>query len=198
MSKRIIASLIILACALFLLGFYIQSLDFGSCPAIPANATIRTCYHTFEGTDIYITPTGRAVSFVGAVILVLTVPVFVWRSSWWYKHGVWKRGTSSRTKEQIQSAHIRLPRLLLTCVLVRYSGDFMPTRFSNSLMRSASSMRFAETAVDSLSSSACSSFFVTGLSESMCDRRGPLLLEYFGLFRQFRPFFAHSLIVCPR
>ncbi len=66
--KRIIVPLIILGCVLFLIGFYIQTLDFGS--------------------------TGRAVSFIGAVILILTVPVFVWRSSWWYEHGIRKRGTS--------------------------------------------------------------------------------------------------------
>ena len=94
MSKRIIASLIILGSVLFVVGFYIQTLDFGSCPAIPTpvNVTFTNvrCYHTFAGTNIYITPTGNAVTFVGAVILVLTVPVAVWRSSWWSKHGNWR------------------------------------------------------------------------------------------------------------
>ncbi len=87
MSKRIIASLLILGCVLFLVGFYIQTLDFGSCPA--TNITHFRCYHTFEGTSIPISPTGNAVAFVGAVILVLTLAMFLrQRSSWWYKHGI--------------------------------------------------------------------------------------------------------------
>jgi hypothetical protein len=88
MSKRIIASLLILGCVLFLVGFYIQTLDFGSCPANTAQF-IYDCVHVFRGTSIPITPTGNAVAFVGAVILVLTLAMFLrQRSSWWYKHGI--------------------------------------------------------------------------------------------------------------
>jgi hypothetical protein len=74
MSKRILISLMILGGVLFVVGFYITTLEFGyPCPAILVNATIRTCAHTFEGTDIYITPTGRGISFIGAIILVLSL-----------------------------------------------------------------------------------------------------------------------------
>lgn len=85
--KRIIVPLMILGCVLFVVGLYITTLDFGSCPANTAQF-IYDCVHVFRGTSIPITPTGRAVSFIGAVILVLTVPVFVWGSSWWSKHGM--------------------------------------------------------------------------------------------------------------
>ncbi len=89
MSKRIIALLIILGCVLFLVGFYITSLDFGSCPSNYAPTELHPCYHTFEGTRIHIAPTGNMISFIGAVILVLTVAIFMRQhSSWWYKHGM--------------------------------------------------------------------------------------------------------------
>ncbi len=75
-NKRIIISLIILGCVLFLVGFYIQTLDFVS------------CYYTRIYSCIF-TPIVNAITFVGAVILVLTVTVFVrQRSSSWYKHGM--------------------------------------------------------------------------------------------------------------
>ena len=66
-------SLIILGCVLFLVGFYIQTLDFVS------------CYYTRIYSCIF-TPIVNAITFVGAVILVLTVTTFVrQRSSSWYK-----------------------------------------------------------------------------------------------------------------
>ena len=91
--KRIIASLQVVGSALFLVGLYIRTLDFGSCPAIPTSVNVTfansTCYHTFDGTGIYITPTGNTLAFIGAVILVLTLAMFFrQRSSWWYTHGM--------------------------------------------------------------------------------------------------------------
>ncbi len=80
MSKRIVASLLILGCVLILVGLYIRTLDFGSTPMIPANSSL-TYYHTFQGTNIYITPTGNSIAFVGAVILVLTLAMFAGQRS---------------------------------------------------------------------------------------------------------------------
>ena len=82
MSKRIIPLLIILGCVLFVVGFYITTLDFGSCPANTAQF-IYDCVHVFRGTSIPITPTGRAISFIGAIILALSLAVFLRRRSIW-------------------------------------------------------------------------------------------------------------------
>jgi hypothetical protein len=104
--KRIIGSLLVLGCVLILVGLYIRTLDFGSCPAIPTAVNVTfansTCYHTFDGTGIYITPTGNIVAFIGVVVLVLTLVMFLRpRSSSWYKHGMWERyiGKKSRSEK---------------------------------------------------------------------------------------------------
>jgi hypothetical protein len=58
----------IVGIGLVLAGIGVISEDVGSCPAMPVGVT--GCYHTFAGTSMPITPTGVAISSMGAIIAV--------------------------------------------------------------------------------------------------------------------------------
>ena len=77
---RLVAPLLILGSVLLFAGRWIVTLDRGSCPLILTNSTKYACYHTFPGTNIYITPLGNLVTFVGLVILLLAGAIFVGNS----------------------------------------------------------------------------------------------------------------------
>jgi hypothetical protein len=79
-NPRIIRLFLILSIVLILGGLYIRALDFGSCRALPANSTNFTCYHTFPGTDIHITPTGNAILGLGSLLLMIDLGI------WLYSH----------------------------------------------------------------------------------------------------------------
>jgi hypothetical protein len=53
-------------------GFYVRTLDVGSCPIgyVP-------CYHTFPNTNIYVTPTGNTMIEVGIAFVLSSLVVFL-------------------------------------------------------------------------------------------------------------------------
>jgi hypothetical protein len=88
LMKRIFVSLVLLGCALFFVGLYvgtIRILDVGVCPVDLHAPPGYVC----RNGGIYMTPIGNAVAFVGGVILVLSLAMFLRQhSSWWHKHGI--------------------------------------------------------------------------------------------------------------
>jgi len=65
--KRFTLALGIVGIGLVLAGIGVISDDVGSCPAMPVG--VIGCYHTLAGTSIPITPTGIAISSIGAVLV---------------------------------------------------------------------------------------------------------------------------------
>lgn len=63
--NRLVLILAVAGFATVFVGWYVLSLDTGSCPA-----NYLYCSHTFSGTDIWIGSTARVISLVGFVILV--------------------------------------------------------------------------------------------------------------------------------
>lgn len=65
-------------------GLYIKTLDFGSCAISPTGKA--DCAHTFQNTNIYITPTGNAVIEVGIGFLIVSLMVFLFGQAATKKH----------------------------------------------------------------------------------------------------------------
>ena len=56
-------------------GFFIRTLDVGSCPSETPSHFVP-CYHTFPNTDIYIWPTGTFVAEIGFEVLIVGIATF--------------------------------------------------------------------------------------------------------------------------
>lgn len=71
--SKLFAVLFVVGFVLVFIGFAVQGLDIGSCPAMGYGNVTSVCYHTFLGTDIPITVVGNVLMFVGGLLIAATI-----------------------------------------------------------------------------------------------------------------------------